>query len=524
MRPLSRAPERSPRPGENSCSWRQVRMPTSSRHPEAAEVPILVVDDEAVIREAMTLVLSGAGYTDVRSAANGVEAVALSRDRTPALCILDLRMPGMDGLQVMAGLQDVSGDMRFVIVTACAQGEDDRVEEALARGASAVVYKPFQIEDVMKAVRDALGNERERVDDALGDCLPPELADSVLCVIPCGVLVLDTELAVIWANEPVLGWLGRDEAELLGRRIEDVLPADLLRVTGLRGAVSAVAESGGGARLCSFWRGSVLDVSAERLDGGQIVLGLDALPGSGRSGDRFAHGHLAALSQFVGGLAHEVNNPLAGAAAYAQILASRAETEGFSEASRRALQIVEDQTARAARVIEDLLVFAGQVRRGKENVDLSAVARAAVTEAIEEARQRASGSGIQVEAEWAEGLPPVRGDSQRIKSACAHLVRNALEACGERGKVTVDTQAAPGGDVVEFVTADSGPGLAPEDMRRVFDPFFTTKESARGLGLPAVYGVAAEHGGTVRVQSSGAGATFTLSLPAWTGRSDGEDD
>jgi len=479
----------------------------ASRSTEAAS--ILVVDDEEVIREALSLVLSGAGYADVRAADSGSRAMRLAEERAPDLCILDLRMPGMDGVQTMTALKEANPRTRFIIVTACAEEQDEGVQQAVDLGASAIVYKPFQIREVTDAVETALRREGGNGTD----CLDGELADAVLGVIPCGVVVLDERMNVLWANRPVSDWLSSDEQELTGRALEEVFPQDVLRATDLLALVSQVSEEGGAARLCSFWKGGALDAFAEELGGGRVVLGLDSLPEAEGSSARYANGHLAALSQFVGGLAHEVNNPLAGAAAYAQMLASRADAEGFSDDARRAVHIVEDQTARAARVIEELLMFAAQVGRGTEDVDLSAVARAAVTEAIEEAREQGRGGGIEVQADWADDLPAVKGDSERIKRACIHLVRNALEACGESGLVSVVTAARGSGDAVTFAVTDDGEGIEPGTLGKLFDPFFTTKDGSRGLGLSVVYGVAAESGGSVRARSWPSGSAFTLVLP-----------
>ena len=84
---------------------------------------------------------------------------------------------------------------------------------------------------------------------------------------------------------------------------------------------------------------------------------------------------------------------------------------------------------------------------------------------------------------------------------------------GKRGTLTVSTRGSPDGGV-EIVIADTGPGIAPENLAHVFEPFFTTKEKGTGLGLSVVYGIVQRHQGSVDVQSEpGRGTCFTLKLP-----------
>ena len=112
-----------------------------------------------------------------------------------------------------------------------------------------------------------------------------------------------------------------------------------------------------------------------------------------------------------------------------------------------------------------------------------------------------------------EPLPAVWADRDQAVQVLLNLVRNALEAMPQGGTLRVSARAERGG--VSLSVADTGPGIAPEDLPRLFEPYFTRKEGGTGLGLAIAQRIAEEHGGRLEVASApGQGATFTLWLPA----------
>jgi two-component system NtrC family sensor kinase len=109
----------------------------------------------------------------------------------------------------------------------------------------------------------------------------------------------------------------------------------------------------------------------------------------------------------------------------------------------------------------------------------------------------------------------VRADFGELRQAVVNLALNAMEAMGEGGTLVIETRTCDGGRAVEIAVEDSGPGIAPENLRKIFDPFFTTKEKGTGLGLSVVYGIVQRHGGRIEVESQpGHGARFVIRLPA----------
>ena len=219
---------------------------------------------------------------------------------------------------------------------------------------------------------------------------------------------------------------------------------------------------------------------------------------------------LAALGQFIAGIAHELNNPLQGALGHLELLKGAPELSG---GARRDVSLVYRETDRAARIVRNLLVIAGsgQVRERSLNVN-NVISRVL--------RLRAGAwrhGSIQVTRELDPSRPRVRGDGFLLQQALLNIVMNAEQAMEGTGRLTVRSQHAQDAGVVRVVVDDSGPGLPPDVRSRLFEPFFTTKDVGQGtgLGLAIAYGIVQAHGGTLEADNiPGGGARFVLTLPA----------
>src|SRR6185369_396488 len=111
-------------------------------------------------------------------------------------------------------------------------------------------------------------------------------------------------------------------------------------------------------------------------------------------------------------------------------------------------------------------------------------------------------------------LPMVEVDPDHIKRAVMNLVDNAVAAVGGAGNVDVEVASVAEGGGIQLVVSDDGPGISPEDKEKLFLPYFSTKTNGMGLGLPIVYEIVAEHGGTIRVEDNlPRGSRFVFDLP-----------
>jgi two-component system, NtrC family, sensor kinase len=217
---------------------------------------------------------------------------------------------------------------------------------------------------------------------------------------------------------------------------------------------------------------------------------------------------LAAIGRLAGGVAHEINNPLGGILAFAQIM----QRDAVTDAERREyLAEIEKSALRCKDIVEALLRFSRQAARTeRRSLLLADVVRDAVRALAAREPERALPARLTL----AERLPPVMGDAGQLQQVVTHLVANALDSGARRGDVEIETSLDA--DDVVLAVRDRGAGIPEEHLQRLYDPFFTTKEEGRGrgLGLAVVYAIVTDHGGRIAARNrEGGGAEFLVKLP-----------
>jgi two-component system NtrC family sensor kinase len=219
---------------------------------------------------------------------------------------------------------------------------------------------------------------------------------------------------------------------------------------------------------------------------------------------------LAAIGSLGAGLAHELNNPMTAVTGYLTILKKHA-PPGSPQAD--VVVRAQEQAGRVSRIVEDLRAFADQERQVPgQRFALARTVDAALS--LYEDRLRAS--GITLVRKVDEPLPEAQGDPVQIQQVVAHLLENAINAMGDGGKLDVEVGTVDG-DALRLRIADTGRGIPATLRERIFDPFFTTKEHEGqvGLGLALSHSIVEAHHGRIVVESEeGAGAAFTVLLPA----------
>ncbi len=217
---------------------------------------------------------------------------------------------------------------------------------------------------------------------------------------------------------------------------------------------------------------------------------------------------LAATGRLAVSLAHEINNPLQ---AIRNLLFLALEPEVSDAKRHEFLEMASNETSRLITLVQQTLEFyrPAQAQVGPVNIN------AAVERVLALAHKKLAHSDVQVELALASDLPPVNGMSDQFAQVFLNLIVNAAEAMKDGGKLRIESHESDG--YVHVVFADTGPGIAPEDMPHIFEPFYTTKDSGTGMGLAVSYNIIESHQGTLSVESvPGHGATFTVRLPAAT--------
>ena len=215
---------------------------------------------------------------------------------------------------------------------------------------------------------------------------------------------------------------------------------------------------------------------------------------------------LAAVGELAAGLAHEVRNPVAAIRGAGQAMGPDATAEQHSEM----LEVIGEETERLGRVVGEFLDYARPGSPRTDAVDLEAVTRRSLKGFA------LSGKQLQAELKVAADSTVVRGDADQIQRAIDNLIRNAWEATGDGGQLSVEI-FAEGDHSIAIRFDDNGPGIPAEEIPKLFIPFHTTKPSGTGLGLALVHRIVEAHQGRILVNGRpGVGAAFTLVFPAGT--------
>ncbi len=222
---------------------------------------------------------------------------------------------------------------------------------------------------------------------------------------------------------------------------------------------------------------------------------------------------LSAVGEFVAGVAHELNNPLAAVMGFSEML----KDADVEEKHRRHLDLIFKSARRCQKIVQSLLSFARRHQPERKPVAVNKL----IEEVLEIVAYQLRTNNVEVVCRFASDLPLVLADGHQIQQVLLNLVNNArqaIEAHQASGRITITTEA--GTRFIRVMIQDNGPGIPPDYLQRIFDPFFTTKEVGKGtgLGLSLCYGLIKEHGGDITVASQpGKGATFTIELPATVG-------
>src|SRR5205809_5420744 len=222
---------------------------------------------------------------------------------------------------------------------------------------------------------------------------------------------------------------------------------------------------------------------------------------------------LSQLGALVSGVAHELNNPLAAIAAFAELLAVDPHQADLKESA----EIIRAEAMRAGRIVQTLLDFARQRPRVRAAVDLAEIVERVLSlqrSALKKARARGA-------VAIPDDLPAVIGDPQELQQVMLNAVvnaRQAIEASGRPGQVLIIAKRTD--NHVRVAVEDTGQGVPAEILDRVFEPFFTTKgDQGTGLGLAISFGLVRAMGGRMWIQNiEGGGARLEFELPIDTAR------
>ncbi len=486
-------------------------------------VNILIVDDEKGIRDGSERIINRMGCRAI-TAENGNEGLDIISRTDVAIVLLDLKMPGIDGMEVLKRIQAMNRDILVVVITGFATIET--AIEAMKRGAYDFISKPFepdQLRIVVNRAKEKILLQREAV--KLEAEKRRTLADlgteksrihTIIDSIPNGIVVTNAEGQVVLMN-PALGSL---------------LDLDPEITTG--GQVSTFISDEGLCRL-------ILEISSgdhvdfDDIPSYEFSVGDDRfLMARGRPVLSKKNACLGAVvtiiditnmkvldrlkSEFVAKVSHELRSPLS--TIHEQLALVLNDLMGqVGESEEHLLSRAKEKTQGLISTIGDLLdlsrIESGVTHHEPKPVQLEELLENIVDFLGTRAKTKKQMLTLSLPK---EPLPTIKADPLALESIFGNLITNSINYTQEGGEITVNMDAT--GINLRVQVIDNGFGIETRYLNKIFDRFFRVKNdktryiTGTGLGLPIVKGLVESFNGQIRVDSvPDKGTTFTVLLP-----------
>jgi two-component system NtrC family sensor kinase len=504
----------------------------------------LVIDDEPGIRNVLSIALADAGC-EVIEAGDGSEGLRLFRETSPQIVLTDIRMPGMNGLDLLETLKAEEGDKEVIVITGF--GDMDLAIRALQLDASDFINKPIHNDALMVALKRA--KERYLTRKDLNDytslmeerwiTTAEELArtfnfqNHLIESSIDGIMGCDKEGRMVIFNRSMERMLGFSKQEVRGKvSFQAFFPAGAAETFNddLR------SEDFGGKNRLMFYETSLLDQSGGRIPvqlSATILMEADQeigmvgffrdlreirrLEQQFADQERLLHqDKMISLGRLAASVVHEINNPLAGILNYIRLMLKIMNRDAIDtdqlDKFKRYLTLIEGETGRCSRIVSNLLAFSRKSQMEFTDVDVNEL----IEKCILLSQHKVSLQNIEIRTILEPGAPKVHGDYNQIQQAVINLVFNAVDAMPDGGTLSLGSVLRASEQMVQIRVADTGCGIPKEEQNHLFEPFYTTKKEGKGLGLglATVQGIVERHRGKVCVESeSGKGSVFTLELP-----------
>ncbi len=526
------------------------------------QATILVVDDEAFVRELLSSFLSALGFV-VHEAENGEQGVRMATEHRYDIVFTDIKMPGITGEQVLERVKAIDPTTQVVVITG--YGSVESAVECMKLGAFDYVGKPFHLEEIEILVKRALERgelqalvglykvsqsvfSTVRFDELLGQII--KLTVQVLRADEASIMLFDARGQLYIAASSGLGdevlrstrvalcepIAGRVAAEgkpvILGEEINGRYPAgdrrglissSIVHPIITKNKAFGILNVNRVAMPEAFTQGDLNKATifvshiAQAIENAKLFDELNAKVEElnqayeqleFRQQQVVQAEKLSAIGNLVAGVAHELNNPLTAVMGFSEFLL----TAECPEEVKATLRKIHSAANRCRKIIQNLLSFSRDQESRHRMSDLNELA----ADVLEFSGRALLDKGIEVVADYEAGLPEVRVDADRMKQVVLGVVNNAIAAMEGRPGPVLRVRTWSRQRTVFLSVSDNGVGIPEEHLTKVFDPFFTTREVGQGvgLGLSTCYAVVQKFGGTVNVESElGAGTTFTIELP-----------
>ena len=505
---------------------------------------ILIIDDDPGMCESLRVLFDTKGY-DVTTAGSGEEAREILQDRRFDVTLLDMVIPDTDGHQLIDLINQKSPDTDVIVIIGDASL--DFAIGALKKGAYDYVRKPFEFEELLTTVENALKLKRlKRENEVIREKLEwsERRYDRLVENSPDIIYALDEAGNFTLISNAAERLLCVDREQLISKHYSTIIHEDDQerakwffneRRTGERSATGIElrlisSEESEEPKTCEvrhltielkstgIYDKNVKDRSKKFL--GTYGVARD-ISDRKRLETQLRHAQkMEAVGTLAGGIAHDFNNLLMGIQGYASLIMLKTDRE---HPNYNNLNSIETLVQNGADLTKQLLGFARDGKFDVKSTDMNEIARETLRMYGRTKRE------ISIYEEYEEAIWPVEVDQGQLQQVLLNLFVNAGQAMPGGGDLTLVTNnlilgaheakefGLPPARYVRISISDTGIGIDEGTRQRMFEPFFTTKERGHGtgLGLASAYGIIQNHQGTIDVVSQvGEGATFHIYLPA----------
>jgi two-component system NtrC family sensor kinase len=347
-----------------------------------------------------------------------------------------------------------------------------------------------------------------------------EFNESIVESVNVGLLAVDEHGTITRCNSTFEDMLRLSREQVVGKAVEDVFEsgfaANLMNILGrsrwhlteIRNAYKLhTTDAAGRSLILNVAVAPLRSVSNEQT--GAIVV-IENVTSRVKLEESLQQSEkLSSIGLLAAGVAHEVNTPLTGVSSYTQMLLGMIPE---TDPKHALLQKMQRQTDRASNIVGNLLNFS---RTGSAIESYEVDIHKLLDDTLQLLEPQLRKSNVEIFKDYEAEASNVFGDAGKLQQVFTNLILNARDAIFSGGSIRLATRAGDDGDVVVEV-ADTGEGIAEENLKKIFDPFFTTKGvgNGTGLGLAVTYGIVQEHGGSIEVASEiGKGTTFHIKFP-----------
>jgi PAS domain S-box-containing protein len=502
---------------------------------------ILIIDDIKENIFALTTVLEKNPIFEIKGISSAFEALSYVDQQAVDLILCDVQMPNMDGFEFvsMIRLRKKIADIPVIFVSAHHK-DHSFIQKSKGLGVIDYLVKPIDEEELVHRLNTYYTfamREHEKTKEL-------EMLNVELVIANEQAQLIDA------ANAPIFGidtqgkineWnlqsekiIGFSKKEVMGLDLVSEFIADDHKVA----VGNILAKALNGEETVNFEfslfskSGSRVDIvtnSATRRDAagqivgvvgvGQDITELNQVRVEQESERKAAAAQiiqaskLATLGEMATSVAHELNQPLnvirmAAGNSRRSISKGTADTEYLNDKLKR----IEEQTARAAAIIDHMRMFGREAKEELEPIN----PRAVVTNALDLMGEQLRLADIEIVTELAEDCPSILGHIIQLEQVIMNLLTNARDAMAESGgEAKITLRVYEDDEAVHITCEDTGGGIPEDVLPRIFEPFYTTKEMGKGtgLGLSVAYGIVRDMHGTLVVDNINGGARFTITLP-----------